>query len=142
LDALVGDFRLVGNAEESHHHADRVEPQRLLDRSLDHAAEKRAWQVLAVDIGHVGAQDEGGFMAPRITLENRRLSDGQLNRVRRRFDQRGDGLPDVFDAGKKSVFVEKAMIDGHVEAAVRFGIKEAVEAGGFHRLEEEGIACD
>ncbi len=99
LNALVGDLRLVGDLEEVDDDAGGVEAQGLLDGALDHAAEEGAREIFAIDVGHIGAQGEGGFGAARKVLEEGRLTDGELNYVRAGIDERGDGLAHVFNAG-------------------------------------------
>ena len=101
LDALVAHFRLIGDAEEIHHHASGIEPKRLLDGVFDHAAEERARKFLAVNIRHVRAQNEGRLVPARQRLQESRLADGELNGVGRGRDQRANGIGEVFDAGKK-----------------------------------------
>ncbi len=44
----------------------------------------------------------------------------------------GDGLGDVLDAGEERVFVEEAVVDRNVEAALRARMKKPLEAIGSH----------
>src|SRR3989449_478391 len=131
LDALVGDFGLVGDAEEIHDHAGGVKTQRLFDRRLDHATEERARQGGAVNVGHIGAQYQSRSFFAWQRLEKVRLADGQLNGVRSGGNERLDGFLQIFDALQKSAFVEKPVVDGDVEAATRFGVEQAVGAVRF-----------
>ena len=106
-----------------------------------------ARQNRAIDIGHIGAQDQRRLMPPRQRLENRGMPDGQLNRIRRSFDQSGDGFLDAFDAGQEAVFVEKAVIDGDIETAVGDRVEKAFESEGFQesvklRRNSLKIDCD
>ena len=132
LDALIRHLGLAGDAEEIHHDAGRVEAQGLLDRVFNHAAEESAGQLLAIDIGHVGAEHERGLLPAGDRLQKRGLAHGELDRVGGGFDQRGHGLVEAFDAGEEAVFVEKAVIDGDVETAVGLGVEETIETVCFH----------
>ncbi len=141
FDALVGDFRLAGDAEKIHYHAGRIEAHGLLGRIADHTAEERARQLGAVDIGHVGAQHERGLFLAGNALEQFRLADGKLDRIRCRFDEGTHTILEIFDALQKAALVEKAVVDGHVEAAVGLGIEETVEAKGFHREGAQSVSA-
>src|SRR5690606_28302170 len=135
LNTLVGDLGLVGDAEEVHDDAGGVEAERLHDGIGDDAGKQRPRELVAIDVGDVGAQDEGGFGADGQHLEMRGLPDGELDGVGRGGDQRLDGFGQVFDAGEKGRFVEEAVVDGDVEAAAGLRVEETVEAGGFHGWE-------
>ena len=62
----------------------------LLNRILDHSAEKSPGQFFAVDVGHVGAKHQGRLVTARQTLQKRSLADGKLDGVGHRLNQRRD----------------------------------------------------
>ena len=131
-DALVGDLGLLGDAEEVDHDAGRVEPHRLADRVGEHAREKGAGQLGAVNVGDIGAQHQRGLGADGRGLQVGRLADGQLDRVGAGRHEGGDRLGQVLDAGEKRGLVEEAVVDGDIEAPLGLRIEQAVETGGFH----------
>ena len=133
LDALVRDFRLLGNAEQIHHHAHGVQAQRLLDRRLDHAAEERPRQLLAVHVGHIRAQHQRRLGPARQGLQVVRLPDGELDRVRRGGHQRVDAFFQVFNPLQEPALIEEPVVHGHVEAAVGAGVEEPVQTIHFHK---------
>ena len=116
LDALVRDLGLAGDAEEVHDHAGRIEPQPLLDGRLDHAAEERARELRAIDVGDVGAEHERGLLAARDGLEIVRLPDGELDGIGRGGHDRPHRLLHVLDALEEAALVEETVVDGDVEA--------------------------
>ena len=61
LHALVGERVLAGDADEARDDARGIEPHGLLDGVAERAAEKCGRQHGAVDIGDIGAQEEGRF---------------------------------------------------------------------------------
>lgn len=61
-----------------------------------------------------------------------RLSGRQLNRVGRGFHEYSNCIFQVFDALQKRAFIEKTVIDGDIETAIRFGVEQAIEAKLFH----------
>jgi hypothetical protein len=56
-----------------------------------------------------------------------------LDCIRTCIYQSADDFWHGFDAGKEACFVEKAVVDGDIETASGSGVKEAVEACGFHK---------
>ena len=134
LDALVGDFGLLGNAEEIDDDASGVETKCLLDGLLDHAAEERAGKPGAINIRDIGAQDKGGLFPAGQGLEIVRLADGKLDGVRRGGDEDVDALLEVFDALEEIALVEEAVVHRDIETAVGFGVKQAVQTVTFHNL--------
>ena len=133
LDALVGDLGLFRNAKKIHDDAGGIEAHALEHGVGDGAGEERARELGAVDVGDIGAQDEGGLAADGKLLEMRRLPDGELDGVRRGGGDRGDGGGEILDPGEKRRLIEEAVIEGDIEAAAGLGIEETIEAGGFHR---------
>src|SRR5687768_9276920 len=131
-DALVGDFGLLGNAEEIHDHATRVEAQSLFDGLIDHAAEKSAREGGAVNVGNIGAEDERGFFFAGEGLEVVRLADGELNGVGRGLHEGFDRFFEILDALQEAAFVEKSVVHGDIKAAVGLGIEQTIEAILFH----------
>ena len=93
----------------------------------------RARRLLAVDVGDVDAQHEGGLVAAGERLQQRRLAERELDRVGAGRDQRLDHARHVLDAGEEARLAEEAVVDGDVDAAARGGMEEAVQAvGGGH----------
>ena len=79
-----------------------------------------ARRLLAVDVGDVDAQHEGGLVAARDALQQRRLADRELDRVgggRRRAS--AIDLRHVLDAGQEARLAEEAVVDRDVDAAAR-----------------------
>lgn len=136
LDALIANLRLIGNSEEINHNTGCIEPESLLDRVFNHSREERPRKFPAIDIGNVGAQNERRFVTSRQTLQKRRLADSELNGIGRGFDECANSGFEVFDAGKKTVFVEEAVIDSDVETVAGLGVKEALEAIRFQGRSE------
>ena len=132
MNALVGQLGPVRYAKQIHHHAGRVQSERLFDRLLDHPTEQRPRQRGAVHVRHVGAQHEGRFFTARQRLEVVRLADGELDGVGSGGDHCLQGFFEVFDAVQKAAFVEKAVVDSDVKAVARSGVEHAVEAIAFH----------
>ena len=126
------DFRRAGNLEEIHADTGGIEAHRLEHGVFEHQAEAGLRQFLAVDVGHVGAEDEGRLETSREVLEMPGLPGGELDGIRRGIDEGLDHLAHVFDAGQEAGLVEEAVIDGDIEAAAGVGVEEAVEAIGFH----------
>jgi hypothetical protein len=60
------------------------------------------------------------------------LTRGQLDGVRSRLDNGPHGLGHILDPREEAGLVEEAVIDGHIEAAARFGVEETVESVWFH----------
>ena len=129
---MVGDFRLLGNAEEIHDDAACIEAELLFDRLIDHAAEKRAREGAAVNVGDVGAEDERGLFFAGERLEVMRLADGELNGIGRGLNESADGFLEILDALEEAAFVEKSVVDRDIEAAVGLGIEQTIEAILFH----------
>lgn len=98
LKALIADLRLAGNPEEVDDDTRRIEPESLLDGVFNHAGKKRPRKFPSIDIGDVGPQNERRFVASRQILQERCLSDGELNGVGRGFDEGSNGGFEVFDA--------------------------------------------
>ena len=132
FDALIRHLRLAGDAEKIHHHARRIQPDRLLRRVADHPAEKGARQLTAIHIGHIRAQHQRRLVPARDTLQQLRLPDGELDRVRRRGHQRAHALPQILNAGQKPALIEEPVIHRHIETAARLSVEKAVEAKSFH----------
>ena len=83
LDALAAQRVGPGDVEEVHADAGGVEAHRVADGVVDHVAEGVARRLLAVDVGHVDAQHEGGLLAAGDPLQQRRLADRELDGVGR-----------------------------------------------------------
>src|ERR1043166_402313 len=62
-----------------------------------------------------------------------RLADRELDRVGRRRDHGADRCIEIFYPAQKIAFIKKTMVDGHVEAAMRAGIEQTIQAIEFHR---------
>ena len=139
FDAPVCHLRSSGYLKKIHAHAGRIEPHRLQARFFNNRAHRFDRQLATVDIGHIRAKNERGFSTPWKLLQMACLAGGQLDRVRRGFDNDLHGRRHVLDAGEKAGLIEKSVVDGDIEAAAGFGIEEAVEAVGFHgKLTGEG----
>jgi uncharacterized protein (TIGR00645 family) len=132
LDALIGDLGLAGDAEEIYHDARCIEADRLFHGVFDHPAKKRTRQLLAVNVGDIRAEHECGFRADGKRLEIVRLSDRELDGIGRRMHERLHCFAEILDALQKSGFIEKAVVDGNVEAAPGGGIEESIETIFFH----------
>lgn len=132
LDALIGQFGLVGNSEEVHDHTGRVESKRLFHRRLDHAAEEVLGQFPAIDVGDVRSKNQRGLEAARNGLEEVGLADGELDGIGCGLDYRLHGRVEVLDAREEPKLVEEPVINRHVEATATLGIEESVEAIGLH----------
>ena len=126
LNALVAHFRLIGDAKEVYHDTSGIQAKRLFDGVFNHAAEQCARKLLAVNIRHIRAQHQRRLVPARQRLQESSLADGQLNGVGRSRNQRVNGIGKIFDTGKKTILIEKSMIDGDVEAAIGFCVKETV----------------
>ena len=123
LNALIAHFRLIGDAKEVHHDTRGIQPKRLFDRVFDHAAEECARKFLAVNIRHIRAKHQRRLVTPWQRLQKSSLADGQLNGIGRSRHQRVNGIGKIFDTGKKTILIEKSMIDGDVETAIGFCVK-------------------
>jgi uncharacterized protein (TIGR00645 family) len=132
LDALIGDLGFAGNPEEIHNHARRIETDRLLHGVLDHSAKERARQFFAVDVGDIRAEYKRGFWTDGKGLQVMRLTDRELNRIGGRMHECLYCFTEVFDALQECGFVEEAVVDRDVEAALGGGIEESVETIFFH----------
>ena len=55
-----------------------------------------------------------------------------MDRVRISLDHGAHRGANIFDAGEKTEFIKKSMIDRYVEAAARHGMKETIEAERIH----------
>jgi hypothetical protein len=117
LNALIRNLGLPGNLEEIHDHAGRVEPQRLLDGMRDHPGKKSARKLAAINVCNVRTQNESGLLLPRNGLQSRSLANRELNRIRPRGDERLHAAVEMLDAREKRALVEKAVVDGDIEAA-------------------------
>jgi hypothetical protein len=62
------------------------------------------------------------------------LADGELDGVRCGGDEDVDALLEILDALQEIALVKEAMIHGDIEATVRFGVEQAVQAIVFHRF--------
>jgi hypothetical protein len=137
VDALVGDVGGAGDLKEVDADAGGVELDGLEGGVFDHGGEAGFGKGFAVDVGGVGAEDEGGLLPAGMGLKVSGLADGELDRIGAGVDEGVDDLGHRFDAFEEAGLVEESVIDGDVEAAAGLGVEEAVEAGGFH----EGIVC-
>ena len=118
IDALGVDFGCAGDMEKVHAHTCGIEADGLKHGLLDHFAETRSQQFLAIDVGDIGAEDKGGLLLSRYGLEMASLADGELDRVRAGIDEGLHDVRHVLNSLKKTGLIEKAVIDGDVEAAV------------------------
>ena len=75
-----------------------------------------------------------GFCLAGQGLEVMRLADGELDGVRRGGDEDVDALLEIFDALEEIALVEEAVVHGDIEAAVGFGVKQAVQTVAFHKF--------
>ena len=89
-----------------------------------------------VEVAHVGAKDQGGFVGTGNRLQDLRLPDVHLDGVGTGLDQGTHDSRHVFESIKEGVLVEDAVVDGDVETAA-VGGKEAIEAD-FVRGEHGG----
>ena len=133
-DALVGDAGGAGNLEEIHAHAGGVQADGLQGRFLDHCAERLHGKLSPIDIGDVSTKHERGFLAAGDALEVAGLAGGELDGVGRSLDNGLHGLGHVLDPREESGLIEEAVVDGDIEAAAGFGVKEAVESVGLHGI--------
>ena len=134
FDALLGDIRGAGDLEEIHAHAGGIQAHGLEHGLGDHARVAGIREFAAVDIGHIHTEDEARLVVARSVLQMPRLAGGQLDGIRARRDEGGDGLGDILDAGEEAGLVKETVIHGDIEAASGLGVKEAVEANGFHKV--------
>ena len=58
----------------------------------------------------------------------------ELDGIRRGGKRNFHRLLDVLNARKKAGLVEESVVNGHIKAATGVGVKEAVEAVGFHGM--------
>ena len=126
LNTLVGDLGLVGDVEEVDYDAGGVAAERLFDGFGDNAGEKCARELIAIDVGDVGAEHEGGLWPDWQGLEVLGLAECELDGVRRSGHQRGDSRGEVFDAGQERSFVEEAVVDSDIETAAGLWVEKAV----------------
>ena len=61
-----------------------------------------------------------------------RLADSELDRVRCGRDDGADRTLQILDAGQEAAFIEETVVNGHVKAAVGFGVEETVQAELLH----------
>ena len=126
-------FRSTRDHEKVDADTGGIETHCLQDRIFDCQAETRVRQFLPIDIRSIGAEYQAGLLAANNVLEMVGLSDRQLNCVGAGVHQRANDFAHIFDAGEKSRLVEEAVIDGNIEAALRAGVEEAIQAGLFHQ---------
>jgi hypothetical protein len=108
----------------------------LLDRLLDHPAEKRSRENRAVDVRDIGPKDQRRLFLPGKRLQIMSLADGQLNRIWRSLNKSFDSSTKILNALEKTAFIEETVIHRDIEATVGFRIEKAVQAILFH---EPGI---
>jgi hypothetical protein len=131
-------LRLTWQRQQVHDGASGVEAHRLLDGAVDDLGEQQlaVGALGAVDVGDVGAHDEGGLGCGVQPLQQRRLAGRELDRVGPGVHERADDARHVLDPGQEAVLAEEAVVDGDVEAAA-VGCEEAVEA----RVHARRAAC-
>jgi len=132
LDALIGDFGLTGNAEKVYDDAGGVKADALFDGIINHPAEKRAWQILAIDVRDIGAQNERGLGANGNRLEIMRLTDRELDGIRGCVHECLYRCTEIFDTLKKNRFVKKAVIHSDIETAASTRVKKTIKTVFFH----------
>lgn len=54
------------------------------------------------------------------------LPQRQLNGVRSRIHEDLHGRRQIFNAGEKGSFIEESVVDGDIEAALRFRVEQSV----------------
>ena len=140
LDALLGDGGVVREMEDVHDHADGVETQGLLHRGIDQTRIDMVAQILPVDIGNVGAENQRGLLPAGDALEIMRLTDSQLDGIGIRVGDGLDGTTHVFESVEEWRLVEDAVVHGDVEAALGIGVEEAIKAKFFHYWVSGGAA--
>jgi hypothetical protein len=57
LHALIGELRLVRDAEQVHDYTRGVEPHGLKHGLVNYPREERARELRAIDVGDIGAED-------------------------------------------------------------------------------------
>ena len=134
LDALRMHLRGARDLEKVHAHTGRIQADRLQHRLLNHQAEPARRQLAAVHIRHVRPQHQAGLLAAPDFLEVPRLADSELDGVGTRIHKGAHHLAHVLNALEKAGLVEKAVVDGHVEASAGADVEQSLESVGFHRF--------
>ena len=55
-----------------------------------------------------------------------------MRSIGRGFDKRANAFFKIFDSLEKTAFVKKTVVNSDIEAAIRLGVEEAIEAILFH----------
>ena len=116
------------------HDARGVEAHGVADGVVDDVAEGRARRLLAVDVGDVDAQHEGGLLAAGERLQQRRLAERELDRVGagRRPASRSRAAMSSMPARKRGSPKKPWSTATSMQRPER-GVEEAVQAvGGGH----------
>ena len=80
-----------------------------------------------------------GF-GPGAILQQRRLAGGELDRVRRRLDERRDRLLHVLDPGEERALAEEHVVDRDVEAAA-VGGEETIQPRRHAAPASSSVCC-
>ena len=128
LQALTPEVVHPGHIEDVHAHACGIQAHRLADRIVHEQAERRGGRLGSVDVGDVDPKHEGGLVAARLRLQQRRLAGRQLDCIRTGPDEHLDHRGHVLDAGQERRLAEEAVVNRNVDAALGVWMEEAVEA--------------